>query len=115
VTGLDLSPDDLKAVRAILARHVPEFEVRAFGSRVCGTARRTSDLDLAIMTAAPLEAARMADPREAFSESDLAFKVDLVDWAGTGAEFRRVIEGAYVVVQAPAPAAPAVERKGSRA
>ena len=47
---LDLDPRDLAAVRAILRRHVPEFAVRAFGSRVRGTARRTSDLDLAIMT-----------------------------------------------------------------
>jgi hypothetical protein len=42
------------------------------------------------MTERPLDAARMADLPEAFSESDLPF---LVDWAATGEAFRRVITG----------------------
>ncbi len=107
MTALDLAPRDLRIVREILRRHLPEFEVRAFGSRVLGTARRTSDLDLAIMTAAPLDSARMADLREAFSESDLAYKVDLVDWAGIDEEFRKIIGKACVVVQAAGSAAAA--------
>lgn len=95
---LDLDPRDLAAVRAILRRHVPEFAVRAFGSRVRGTARRTSDLDLAIMTDRPLAAERMADLREDLSEFDLPFAVDLVDWAVTGAAFRRIIESCWVAI-----------------
>jgi len=91
VPALDLEPRELATVRAILARHVPNCTVCAFGSRVRGTARRTSDLDLAIMTERPLDAGRMADLREAFSESDLPFLVDLVDWAATGEGFRRII------------------------
>jgi len=36
---------------------------------------------------------------EAFSESDLPWKVDLVDWATTDEAFRRVIEQQRVVVR----------------
>jgi type I restriction enzyme S subunit len=40
-----------------------------------------------------------SDLAEDFTESDLPFKVDLVDWATTSARFRAVIEGERVVVQ----------------
>ena len=94
-----MAPHDLATVQAILRQHVSEHEVRAFGSRVRWTARETSDLDLAIMTDTPLAPERMADLREAFSESDLPFKVDLMDWAVTGEAFRRVVEQDYKVIQ----------------
>ena len=46
---IDIKPIELDIVRTILARHVPEREVRAFGSRVSGPAKKFSDLDLAVM------------------------------------------------------------------
>ncbi len=96
---LDIKPADLKAVRAILRRYIPDREVRAFGSRLSGTAKPFSDLDLAVMGNEPLPASILADLKDAFSESDLPFKVDIVDWAETRENFRRIIEAAYVVVQ----------------
>ena len=77
--SIGISPTDLELIKRILARYVPEYEVRAFGSRVQKTAVRSSDLDLVIMTDKPLTKLRMADLKDAFSESDLPFKVDLVD------------------------------------
>jgi predicted nucleotidyltransferase len=99
MTGLDLSPPNLQEVKAILRAHVPDIEVRAFGSRVAGGARKTSDLDLALMTEAPLDLDRLGALRDALSESDLPFRVDLVDWARTGEDFRRVISQRFVVLQ----------------
>ena len=95
---IDISPGDLKTVQHILQEHVPELEVRAFGSRVSWTARETSDLDLALMTTEPLDLLCVAEMREAFDESDLPFRVDLVDWASTSENFRKVIEKEYVVL-----------------
>lgn len=97
--SIDLSPADLELVKSILKSHVPEFEVRAFGSRVTWLAKEYSDLDLAIMTDKPLPISRTADLREAFTESNLPIKVDLVDWAAIGESFRKIIEKGYVVVQ----------------
>jgi len=36
-----------------------------------------------------------------FSESDLPFKVDIVDWATTGERFRKIIEAERIVLQPP--------------
>lgn len=99
VPELDIKPADLKAVQAILRRYIPDREVRAFGSRVAGKVKPFSDLDLAVMGNEPVPAPILADLKDAFSESDLPFKVDVVDWAETKETFRGIIETAYVVVQ----------------
>jgi len=98
---VDLRPDHLEIVKRILAERVPEYQVRAFGSRARWTAKDTSDLDLVVMTDAPLGLARLADLCEAFSESDLPFRVDVLDWAATGVEFREIIEQDDAVIQQP--------------
>ena len=101
---LDLEDRDARTIRRILEKHLPDLAVRAFGSRVSGTARRTSDLDLVLMTEAPLDPMRMAELREAFTESDLPFKVDLLDRATTGEGFRRLVEPESVLLREPAAA-----------
>jgi uncharacterized protein len=100
---IDVSVKDLESVRQILSEYVPEFEVRAFGSRVQGSARESSDLDLVVMTDKPLDALRMADLREAFSDSDLPFRVDVVDWAATKERFQKIIGERAVTIQGKAP------------
>ncbi|HJV36022.1 MAG TPA: nucleotidyltransferase domain-containing protein [Geomonas sp.] len=95
---LDLSPHDLEEMRRILRAHIPEYEVWAFGSRAKGTAKPYSDLDLAIISEEPISLATMADIREAFDDSDMTIKVDVVDWATTSEAFKRIIEEHRVVV-----------------
>ena len=97
---VDIVPSDLEMVRRILYEQTPELEVRVFGSRVSWTARRTSDLDLALMTTEPLDIGRMAALKAAFTESDLPFRVDIVDWASTSESFREVIERDHLVLVA---------------
>jgi len=99
VKQLTITPAELTIVRIILARFVPEREVRAFGSRITGPVKKFSDLDLVVMGEAPLSASILTDLEEGFRESDLPFKVDVVDWATTQETFRRIIEQDSVVVQ----------------
>jgi predicted nucleotidyltransferase len=96
---IDISPGDLKIVRDILRKHVPDREVWAFGSRAKRTAKRYSDLDLAVITDTPMSFEVSGALREDFSESDLPWRVDIVDWATTSEAFRRIIEQDKVVVQ----------------
>ncbi len=96
---IDVAPADLEAVRAILRRHVPDREVLAFGSRVTWTAKQFSDLDLAVLGDSPLSSAVRAALAEDFDESDLPFKVDVVDWATTSEAFRKIIQRDAVVVR----------------
>ena len=88
-------------MRDILARHVPELEVRAIGSRVSGRARKFSDLDLVLMTERALPLDRLAELREAFSESDLPLRVDIVDWASAAPGFRHIVARENVLIAAP--------------
>lgn len=74
---IDLREKDLKNLLAIFARFPGIREVRLFGSRARGDARRASDIDLAVYvnTASPSEWSAFA---EAIEESPVIFRVDLV-------------------------------------
>ena len=96
--SLDLRPDHWDIVRGILRRHVPGRKVLAFGSRATWTAKEYSDLDLAVLGDKPLPLDVASALAESFVESDLPFKVDVVDWASTSESFREVIERDYVVL-----------------
>jgi type I restriction enzyme S subunit len=96
---IDLKPQDWDEISLILKNYVPEYPVWAFGSRVKGTAKAYSDLDLAIITQQPLSVTTMASLKEAFDESNLSIRVDVVDWAATSGVFRKIIEHDKVVVQ----------------
>ena len=95
---IDISAENWGIVLAILQRHVPGREIWAFGSRARWTAKPFSDLDLAIMGDQALPLATLAALENDFSESDLPFKVDVVDWASTNAAFRRIIDQEHVVL-----------------
>lgn len=97
--AIDISLEDFETVKNILAKYIKHVEVWAFGSRVTGRARRFSDLDLAIITTEPLDFDLYAELKEAFSESDLPFKVDIVDWAATSEVFKKKIKEKFVVIQ----------------
>ena len=100
MTALQLTADELSIVQHILQTIVPHYEVWVFGSRAKGTAKPYSDLDLAVITAEPLDLQTHADLVDAFSESDLPWKVDIVDWATTSDNFRKIILQKYLVIQA---------------
>lgn len=94
---LDLPPAHLALVRDVLRTHLPNgARVLVFGSRVHGGARPYSDLDLAVAADRPLGLDLTAELREAFSESDLPYKVDIVDLSRVEAGFRARIEAGAV-------------------
>jgi type I restriction enzyme S subunit len=95
---IDIRPDHWAIVQRILQKHVPDREVWAFGSRAKWTAKEYSDLDLAILGDQPLGLAASAALADEFTESDLPWKVDVVDWATTSESFRKIIERDKVVV-----------------
>ena len=98
-----LTAQDLEQVTAILRAQVPEYAVWAFGSRVHGrNLKPHSDLDLAILTDQPLSPARVLDLQQACADSDLPFRVDIIDWAAISAEFREVIRDTHIELQAGA-------------
>ena len=99
---IQLRPRDRKEVERILSQFVPNEEVWAYGSRVDGSGHELSDLDLVIRHPADLKipvGLVLGELREAFSESNLPFLVDVHDWATLPTPFRANIEAHHVVIQ----------------
>lgn len=90
--AIDLRPNDLELVREILRAHAPQgAKVYVFGSRATGSAKVTSDLDLAIDAGQPVSLTTLEHLNEGFQDSDLNFKVDVVDLNSLSDSFRSII------------------------
>lgn len=96
---IDLQAHYLQEIKNILQSHIPNYEVRAFGSRIQGTANKNSDLDLVICANHPLKSTILWDLEEEFSESDLPFRVDVLDWEKLAESFQQKIAENFVVIQ----------------
>ena len=98
-TALAMTAEELGVLQSIMKRYVPEYKVWAFGSRVTGTYKPYSDLDLALVGDEPISIKTRAALSDALSESTLPYKVDIVDWASTSKEFQEIIEKQKLVIQ----------------
>ncbi len=100
ISMIDLQQRHLVEVQALLKQFLPPgCEVWAFGSRIGGTATEGSDLDLVVRSSDATDI-NLAGLKAAFRESNLPFRVELLDWAAIPDHFRREICNKYVVVQA---------------
>jgi uncharacterized protein len=89
---LDLREDHTAILRDVLRAYLPaDARAYVFGSRARGGARRYSDLDLALEWDRPLGLDLIAQIAEALSDSDLPFKVDIVDLSVVAPAFRKRI------------------------
>jgi predicted nucleotidyltransferase len=94
-----ITPEQWQIVATVLQKHVPDKEVWAFGSRATHTEKPYSDLDLVIVSDTGLSLSQLAAIENDFSESDLPFKVDVVDSAAISPAFRGMIESHRVRIQ----------------
>ena len=96
---IDLSTEHLHIIKTILRKRVPGCEVRAYGSRISGTARRYSDLDLSVAGPDKLDRDTLRLLKEDFENSGLPFRVDVLDWHQIDERFREVIGKEYELIQ----------------
>ncbi len=81
MTIMVLTPNEKTIVLTILQQHLPQgVHAFLFGSRVDGSAKKTSDLDILVKGGSEIDLRTMALLRDAFEESDLPFNVDLLDF-----------------------------------
>ena len=97
---LDISPAHRTLLLQLLQHFLPEVGVWAFGSRVKGNARATSDLDLVIFSE-PGQKSQVFALQEELEESSLPFKVDLLVWDEIPESFRTNIREQYVELVEP--------------
>ncbi len=96
---IDIKPEHFKIVQSILKKHIPEgTEVFVFGSRAKHCARIYSDLDLLLRANKPLSMQLLANLAFDFEESDLPYKVDLVDWMSISDAFKNHIASQCIVI-----------------
>ena len=67
-------------------------ELILFGSRARGDATPTSDIDIALRAPQPLSPDLLSVAREALEDSNIPFKIDLLDYATLPAELRQAID-----------------------
>lgn len=96
---INLPAKHLETVRGILLKHVPGCEVYIFGSRITDSVKEYSDLDLVIIGKEKLSENVLHLLIEDFQESDLPFRVDVLDWSAISKEFQKVIEKTHETIQ----------------
>lgn len=96
---IDIHPEHLEIVKRILTMHVPDTEVSVFGSRVSGMTKEHSDLDLAVKGKGKIARDVMRKLKTAFEESDLPFRVDVVDWNSISAAFKKIVSKKTEILQ----------------
>ena len=89
---IDIEDRHLKIVQEILRKYPYKFYV--FGSRARGGAKKFSDLDICFFDDIPLT--ELLRIEEAFEESDLPYKVDLISWNSMSDEFKEIIKNDLV-------------------
>jgi predicted nucleotidyltransferase len=96
---LTLTLPELQTVRTILRRHLaPQFKVYVFGSRAGGHVKPWSDLDLCIDGDQPVPLSVLSALALDFDESDLLWKVDLVDRQTVSDEFGHIIDSKKIEI-----------------
>jgi len=91
---IHITDDELKMIFEILDNHAQDCEVFIFGSRYNKSPQKFSDLDLAFVqkTGVALGLARRSKIEWGFSESNLPYLVDVVDYYACDESFQRIID-----------------------
>jgi len=91
---LQLETKHQKIIRNILSKYPYHFY--AYGSRVKGTARKFSDLDLCYQENIP--DSLVFEIKDEFTESNLPFIVELVNWKRMRPTFQKMIKKDLVLI-----------------
>lgn len=99
---IDLKKEHSDIVLDLLKRHIPAARVYVFGSRVKGSARLSSDLDLAIDSDEPLAPIDLAELEVDFSDSELPFFVDVIEFNKVSPDFQERVQEEWEIFYQPA-------------
>jgi predicted nucleotidyltransferase len=89
---IHLKPEHLRIVRSILRQHAPRARAFVFGSRAGRQPKPHADLDLLLREDGPIDSYRFAALCADFEDSDLPFRVDVLDYHCTDPAFLARIE-----------------------
>jgi len=90
-----IEKEQLQILKKILKKYLPNAEIRIFGSRYKHTNKEYSDIDIAIVQKEKISIKLYSELKEEFEESNLKYRVDLIDWNIISEEFKQIIEEGY--------------------
>jgi predicted nucleotidyltransferase len=96
---INLEKKYLDFVLLLLKEHIPDETVWLFGSRTTEKIKPYSDIDLVIVGDKPISSDILALLSLAFEESDLPYKVDILDWCMLDLDFKKIIQQRYEILQ----------------
>ena len=92
-----ITDTERQLIHDIIVNRLPRCQVIAFGSRIKGTHVPASDLDIAIIANDDVKVP-VWDIREDFMESDIPFKVDVLDYRAVSKAFQKIINNNFEVI-----------------
>ena len=94
---LDISHRDKEILSSLLEYYLPNTVVWAYGSRITGNTKPWSDLDLVVFTGEE-QKYQLSLLKEALEESNLTFRVDLMEWNGLPENFKKNIISSHTEI-----------------
>lgn len=87
-------------LKAIVYKYLPEDSYNAFifGSRATGRNRKFSDIDLGINGPKPLTPKEYISIQNEIEDSDIPYRVDLVDFAKVNNKFKQVLNSSIIKI-----------------
>ena len=84
-----LDSSTLSFIKSTVRKHLPpDYKAFIFGSHIIGNNRKWSDIDIGILGASKLPTMTFFDLEEELEESNLPYKVDLVDFTQVTDKFK---------------------------
>ena len=90
--------NDIEIINKILSDNIKSGKVYAFGSRYKWTNRDFSDLDLAIDINRKMSINEIENLKYDFEESNLSYRVDVIDYNNISKEFKRIIDSGNEII-----------------
>lgn len=92
------SSEEFEIIINILKAHIKRGKVYAFGSRYKNNNRKFSDFDIAIDTGEKLSFEFLNILKDAFEESDLPYRVDIIDYNNISDKFKKIVDGGNEII-----------------
>lgn len=91
---MNIKSREMTQIQKILREFLDSKTVRVyvFGSRAGNRARPESDLDILLRGTSEIPYSTLTQLKEAFEESDIPYKIDVLDYFSVSDRFRKKIE-----------------------
>ena len=93
-----VSSKEFDIIINILHSYIKKGKVYAFGSRYKNNNRKFSDLDIAIDTGEKLSFEFLNILKDAFEESDLPYRVDIIDYNNISDKFKNIVDSCNEII-----------------